>query len=121
MVLAMALEGDAAQHDHLVIAIDLAEGLVQNLVRVFVIAGKIFAVGAHHTIGRLDQAVAIGVLANPFQDGAKRVFGLGVANRRLPAAGGPVEILFSQRHGSIFLIRAPKKRPAAIYALRADS
>src|SRR5580704_16896784 len=108
MVLAMALEGDAAQHDHLVVAVDLAEGLAKNLVRVFIVAGEIFAIGAHEAIGRLDQAVAIGVLANPLQDGAERVLGLGVGDR-LAAARGPVEILFSQRHSSIFLVRAPER------------
>src|SRR5580698_7018540 len=109
MVLAMALKGDAAQHNHLVIAVDLAEGLVQNLVRIFFVAREIFAVGAHHTIGRFDQAVASGVLANPLEDSAERILGLRVADR-LAAAGRTFEVLFSQRHDSIVLIRAPEAR-----------
>ncbi len=116
MMLAMALEGHAAQHDHLVIAVDLAEGLAQNLVRILLVAGEIFAVGAHHAVGRLDQAVAIGVLADPLEDGAERVLGLGVGDR-LAAAGGPVEILFPQRHGSSFLVRALKSAPPPFSAL----
>ena len=109
MMLAMAFEGDAAEHDHLVVALDLAECLVQNLVRVFVIAREIFAVSTHHTIGRLNQTVAIGVLANPLEYGAERLLGLGVADRRLAAARRSLK--FSSLSAIALSLFAPLRAP----------
>ena len=82
VMLAMALEGDAAQHDHLVIAVDLGEGLAQHLLRILVVAGEIFAEGAPQPVRRLAQAVAVGVLADPLQHRAERVLDLRVADIR---------------------------------------
>ena len=66
MVLAMAFETDAAQHDHLVIAVDLFEGLFEDLLGILVIAAEIFAKRPHEALGRLMEAVAIGILAVGF-------------------------------------------------------
>ena len=111
MVLAMALEGHAAQHDHLVIAVDLAERLAQDLLRVLLVAGEIFAIGAPQAVGRLDQPVTVGILADPFDDGAERVLDLGVRDR-LAAACRAGTIVFLDRH-AVFPVGATQ-RPAAI-------
>ena len=79
VMLAVALEADAAQHDHLVVAFGLREGLGQDLLRVLVIAAKVFLVGARHARGRLDEAVAVGIVAGPADDGADRGLDLGAA------------------------------------------
>src|SRR5271156_4712157 len=65
VVLAMAFEGNAAQDDHLVVAVDLLEGLSEDLLRLDIIAAEVLAEGAHEPLGRFAKAVALGILADP--------------------------------------------------------
>src|SRR6185312_14139747 len=55
MVLAMRFEADVLQYDHLVIAVDLAEGAMQLLDGVAAVAAEIFLVGAYDAVGRAAQ------------------------------------------------------------------
>ena len=73
VMLAMALERDAAQNDHLVIAVDLGKGLAQHLRRILVIAAEILAKRPHQPVRRFPQAVAVGVFADPFENRAERL------------------------------------------------
>ena len=72
VVLAMALEADAAQHDHLVIAFGLLEGLLQDLGGVLTVAREELLERARHARRRLAQAVPIRIFAGPSDDGAHR-------------------------------------------------
>jgi len=65
VMLALALETDAAQRHHLVIALDLVEGLLQSLDRVLSVADEGLFKCARHPRRRLDQAGAIGIIAAP--------------------------------------------------------
>jgi hypothetical protein len=76
-MLAIAFETDVAQHDHLVIALDLLEGPLQHGHRVFLVAAEPLAVGAGHPAGCVEQALAVRVVASPAQQGAHRFLGLG--------------------------------------------
>ncbi len=62
VVLAMAFETDAAQHDHLVVALDLLEGLLQDGFRILAIAAEPFLEGLGDAGRRFLQAIACGVL-----------------------------------------------------------
>src|SRR5208337_2168287 len=81
VMLAMALERDAAQHDHLVVALDFGEGLAQHLRRILVVTAKILAERPYQPVRRFAQAVAVGVFADPSDDRAERLLGRGVADR----------------------------------------
>src|SRR5690606_26728575 len=80
--LAMAGEGDIAHEDDVVIAADLPEDAVEDAVGLFAIAGVEFLVGADDAAGRLQQALATGVVAGPGDEGADRRRGLGAARPR---------------------------------------
>ena len=79
VMLAMALETNATQYDHLVIAFDLFEGLFQDIDRVLCIACEEFLQRARYARRRLDQAVPFGIFARPPDDGANRRLDLGSA------------------------------------------
>jgi hypothetical protein len=75
----MALKTDAAQHDHLIIAFDLFEGLFQDLDWVLTIAREEFLERARYPRRRLAQAIPFGIFARPSDDGAHRGLDLGSA------------------------------------------
>ena len=77
MVFAMTLEPDAAKHDHLVIAFDLLEGLLQDLDRVLTITREELLERACHARRRLAQAIPLGIIARPPDDGPDRRLDLG--------------------------------------------
>ncbi len=79
VVLAVALEADAAQHDHLVVAFGLLEGLGQDRLGVLAVAREIFLIGARHARRRLGEPVAVGVIARPADDGAEGRLDFGAA------------------------------------------
>ena len=67
VVFAVALHVDAAQHDHVVIALHVLEGARQLLGRVAVVAGEPLAIGLDDALGRVQQAFAVGIVAGPGQ------------------------------------------------------
>ena len=75
MMLAMRFEADVTQDDHLVIASRLLEGAFENRDRVLAIAGEPFLVGAHDTLRRAKQTLAIGIVPRPAQQRAHGRFG----------------------------------------------
>ncbi len=81
VMFAVALETDAAQHDHLVIAFDLLEGLLQDRLGVLVVAAEILFERARHAGRRFLQAIARRVVAGPADDRLERF--LDFAARRL--------------------------------------
>ena len=58
MMLAMGLKPDIAQHDHLVITLDLFEGALEENDGIVGIAGKPIVIGPRHPCGRIAQALA---------------------------------------------------------------
>src|SRR5262249_24146081 len=64
---------------HLVIALDLLEGLLQDLGGILRIAGKEFLERARHPRRRLGKPVAPRIVAGPADDGSKRGLDLGAA------------------------------------------
>src|SRR3546814_6421047 len=51
-----------SQHDHLVVAVGLLEGALQNLDRVDFVAREELLEGADNPCGRFDQPLAVGVV-----------------------------------------------------------
>ena len=76
MVLAMRVEFDVAQHDDVVIAFDLVEGARQRLHRVLLIALEELVIGLDHALRRVEQALAVGIVACPGDQRADGLFGL---------------------------------------------
>ena len=70
MVLAVGFEADVAQHDHLVVAVGLLEGSLQDFDGVLEISCEPFLVGADDAIGRAEQTLARGIVARPAQQRA---------------------------------------------------
>ncbi len=83
VVLAMALDIDIGQHDHVVIALHILEGLAERLERIGVIAGEPLLIGLDHAFGRVDQAFTARVIPGPGDQGANGGFGLFAAWFRL--------------------------------------
>ena len=77
VMFAMALEPDAAQHDHLVIAFDFVERFLQDRGRILGVAHESFLQRAGDAGGSLDQAATLRVIACPPKDGSHRSFDLG--------------------------------------------
>ncbi len=77
MVLAIGFETDVAQHDNLVVALDLLEGPAQGFARILVVTREEFLVGAHDAIGRAHQTFTVGIVAGPANERAHRVLGVG--------------------------------------------
>jgi hypothetical protein len=76
VVLAMALHVDAAQHDHVVVALHVLEGARQLLGRIAVIAGEPLAIGLDDAFGGVQQAFAVRIVAGPGQQGPHGGHGL---------------------------------------------
>ena len=83
MVLTMRPEIDVAENDHLVVAVCLLERAAQDRVGVLAVAHKILLVGARDPLGRIEQPLALGVVAGPAEQHAHRL--LGLLPRRSPA------------------------------------
>ncbi len=105
VVLAVRIEGDVAHHDHVVEGADLAEGTVEHLVGVFLVAAEELFVGSDHSLGRILEALAVRVFADPRQKRADR--GLGLLARR-PACvrglGRGISPLLERRNNSVHIL-----------------
>ena len=88
VMLAVAFEADGAERNHLVVALDLLEGLGQDFRGVHRVAREILLVGLDDTLWRLDQPIARGILAGPAENRAHRLFGFLLA--RLALLGGSI-------------------------------
>ena len=77
MVLTMALEGDATQHDELVIALDFFERPLQKRRGIVTVAAKKFFECTSDASGRFDEAGSIWIIAGPSNDSPERVFNIG--------------------------------------------
>src|SRR5690606_13549118 len=75
VMLAVRLEADVAQHDHLVVAVDLVERAAQELDRVVFVAAEPVLVGADDARRRAPQSFAARVVADPAQKRPDRLFG----------------------------------------------
>ena len=75
VMLAMRLEADVAQHDHLVVAVDLAKRAPQELERVVVVAAEPVLVRADDASRRADEPLALGIVADPLEQRAHGCFG----------------------------------------------
>ncbi len=84
-MLAMRLEADVAQHDHLVVAVDLAERAPQELERVVVVAAEPVFERADDAAWCSEEPFAIRIVANPLEQRAYGRFGVGA--RGFDAAG----------------------------------
>jgi len=74
VVLAMAFEGDIPKQDHLVIAFGFLEGPRQHLGRILRVTGEELLIGANNAIRRVDQPLAVRVVACPAQQRTHRGF-----------------------------------------------
>jgi hypothetical protein len=75
-MLAMALQADVAQQDDLVVAVGLLEGALQQGNGIDAVAGEELLILADDPAGRVDQALARGIVAGPAQQGADGLLGL---------------------------------------------
>ncbi len=69
-MLAMRVELDVLDDDEIVVAGNLLEGAAKLVGRALVIAVEHLAKGFRHALGRVDEALALGVVAGPAQQGA---------------------------------------------------
>ncbi len=76
MVLAMALDLDLPQHDHVVVALHVLEHPRQLLGRIGLVAVEPLAVGVDHAARRVEQAFTVGVVTGPGDQGAHCLQGL---------------------------------------------
>ena len=76
VMLAEADDANVLEHDEFVIAADLVEGALEIVARIDVIAGEKLAIGARHTLRRVDQTLAIGIVARPFDENPHGRFGV---------------------------------------------
>jgi hypothetical protein len=65
MMFAVRLKPDIAQHDHLVITLDLFEGTLEESDGIVGIAGKPIVIGPGYPRRRIAQALAVGIIAGP--------------------------------------------------------
>jgi hypothetical protein len=76
-MLAMALESNATQRNHLVITLDFLESLLQNLDRILGVTGKILFKCAGDASRRFDQTIAFRIVAGPSDNGSQSSLHLG--------------------------------------------
>ena len=65
MMLAMGLDVDIPQDNHVVIARYIFEDTGEDLFRVLVITPEPFLIGIHHAFWRIAQAFAVRIIARP--------------------------------------------------------
>src|SRR5450759_832508 len=88
VVLAVALESNAAQHNHFIITFDFFEGLLQNLNGVLSIADEKPFKRARRAGGSLYQTVPLWIVTGPSDNGSKRSLDIGsVGSLNLCAKG----------------------------------
>ena len=80
VMLAVRLELDVAQHDHLVVTGRFFEGAQQVLARVDGVAREPVGIGVDDTFRRVEQAFASGIFTGPAQQRAYRGLSLGAAD-----------------------------------------
>ena len=105
VMLAMRLERDVLQEHDLVIAADLLEGAAEMMRGILLIAARIFLPGAGDPRRRVEQPLAVGIVAGPADQGAHRLLDV-VGHRDLAAARGPDRRL---RGLAVPWVRSPKK------------
>src|SRR5262245_22656347 len=71
VMLAVAFESDAAQHDHFVVTFDFLESLLQDFDWVLSIADKKLLKRARHAGGRLGQTITLWIVTGPSNDCSK--------------------------------------------------
>ena len=74
-MLAVALHLDFAEHDDVVIALNVFKGARKLLGRVHGIALEPVAIGVDHPLGSVDDAFPAGIIAGPGDEGANRLHG----------------------------------------------
>src|SRR5258708_39772116 len=77
VVLAMRLEADVAQHDHVVITFDFLEGAGQIFFGILRVTREPVLISADDTARRIEQAFPQRIVACPTEQRANGVFGLG--------------------------------------------
>ena len=68
VVLAEADDANVLEDHEFVIAADLVEGALEIVARIDFIAREKLAVGARHTLRRVDQTLAIRIVSRPFDE-----------------------------------------------------
>ncbi len=58
-------ERNAAQHDHVIVASHIFKDTIENVGRILVVAGKIFAIGLGDATRRVVQAFTVGIVSGP--------------------------------------------------------
>ncbi|KGD49388.1 hypothetical protein DP43_3672 [Burkholderia pseudomallei] len=110
MVLAIAFEADVLQHDHFVVAVDLAERAREDVARFERVAGEELLVGAHDARRRIDEPLALRIVAGPPQQHANGRFGF-VAAR--PVRGRAGRLVRGRRARRLArFVRCPGRRLA---------
>src|SRR5579883_1462945 len=99
-MLAMGLEGDIPEHDHLVVTADLLEGAAQVISRIGGVAREPVPIGRYDARRRIAHAFPSGVLARPAQQRAHCLLGRLAGHRTFASC----------RHGCISWATAPCDR-----------
>ena len=107
VMLAMRLERDVLQQHDLVIAADLLEGAAEMVGRILAIAAGIFAPGARDALRRVEQPLAVGIVAGPADQGPHRLLDVVAAPRpcaaratRSPSSGSASLPCFASFRGA---------------------
>src|SRR5262245_5165383 len=74
-MLAVRLERDVTEHDHLVVTADFFEGAAEVVRRIDGVAGKPVRIRVDHAFGGVEQTFALRVIAGPAQQRTNRRFG----------------------------------------------
>ena len=76
VMFAVGAEGDVAQHDHFIVALNIGKGCAENFFWVFGIAAKKFFIGFYDATGGVLHAFTVRVVTGPADEGAHGGFGL---------------------------------------------
>jgi hypothetical protein len=77
VMLAMALEAYATEHDHFVITFNFLEGLLQNQRGILAVTGEKFLEGTRNASGSFDQSGSLRIIARPSNNRPERRFDIG--------------------------------------------
>lgn len=67
-MLAMALETNSPEHNHLIVAVRFFERFLKYLPRILRIPGEVFFKCPRHSSGSLEQTLAVGIVTRPKND-----------------------------------------------------